>query len=545
MSFEILDRDLMGRIGRVATKSGTVETPLLLPVVNPAIRLILPREMWKRLGCRALITNAYLMRNNFGDEAIEKGVHAFLDFPGIVATDSGAYQILVYKEIDATPEEIARFEEEISTDIAVILDVPTGWMAKRGAAEWTVEETLRRASSTLSALTREDILWMGPIQGGNHLDLVAHSARETGKMPFHIFALGSPTRVMEQYVFDFLVEMIMAAKKNLPVDKPFHLFGAGHPFMFAYAVALGCDMFDSAAYAIYARQQRYMTEHGTIRLKNLEYFPCACEACARSSPREVRAMPPRERERFLALHNLGACLSEIKRVKQAIREGRLWELLELRSRSHPSLLQALKHMRKHGEYLEEFSPTSKERGIFYFGSTGLGRPEIVRHRRRMRERYAPPEGSGTLVLLPQPKSKPFHRSREYRRIGRLIQEKIGNAVADVHLCTYVVPFGVVPLEVDDVYPLSQFEASSPPDTETIDYVMREIEDYIIRNRYRAVILHSDSKIFGEKILEITKKACMRAGAELVVSSVEDVWGRRGVEVLLASILTTIRRNDLT
>lgn len=545
MSFEILDRDLMGRIGRLETKSGTIETPLLLPVVNPAIQMVPPKEMWERLGCRALMTNAYLVRNNFADEVVEKGVHAFLDFPGIVATDSGAYQILVYKEIEATAGEIARFEEEIGTDIAVILDVPTGWGARREEAERTVEVTLRRASQTLSALTRADVLWVGPIQGGNHLDLIAYSAREIGKMPFHIFALGSPTRVMEQYIFDFLVDMIITAKKNLPLNRPFHLFGAGHPFMFAHAVALGCDMFDSAAYALYARQQRYMTEYGTIRLEDLEYFPCPCEVCASSTPHDVKAMPLHERERFLTLHNLTACLSEIRRVKQAIREGRLWELLELRSRSHPYLLQALKHIRKYGEDLEEFSPASRKRGIFYFGSTGLARPEIVRHTRRLRERYSPPRTSRTLVLLPQPKSKPFHRSREYRRIWRLIQEKIGEAADGLHLCAYAVPFGVVPLEVDDVYPLSQFEASSPPDKETIGYVMKEIEDYIIRNSYRAVVLHPDSKIFGKKNLEITEKACSKAGAELVVSSVEDVWSRESVEGLVRNILTTVRRKDLT
>jgi 7-cyano-7-deazaguanine tRNA-ribosyltransferase len=58
---------------------------------------------------------------------------------------------------------------------------------------------------------------------------------------------------MEQYLFDILVDMIIAAKMNLPPERPLHLFGAGHPFMFALAVALGCDLFDSAAYAIYAR----------------------------------------------------------------------------------------------------------------------------------------------------------------------------------------------------------------------------------------------------------------------------------------------------
>jgi len=34
--FEVRDRDLLARIGRLKTKSGTVETPVFLPVINPA-----------------------------------------------------------------------------------------------------------------------------------------------------------------------------------------------------------------------------------------------------------------------------------------------------------------------------------------------------------------------------------------------------------------------------------------------------------------------------------------------------------------------------
>jgi 7-cyano-7-deazaguanine tRNA-ribosyltransferase len=53
--------------------------------------------------------------------------------------------------------------------------------------------------------------------------LVAKSAKEMGKLPFQIYALGSPTEVMERYRFDVLVDMIMTAKMNLPTEKPLHL----------------------------------------------------------------------------------------------------------------------------------------------------------------------------------------------------------------------------------------------------------------------------------------------------------------------------------
>ena len=80
MSFEVRERDLLARIGRLETKSGTVETPLFLPVVNPAIQPISPKKMRDAFRCTALITNAYIVKKHFGKEAINKGVHRLLDF---------------------------------------------------------------------------------------------------------------------------------------------------------------------------------------------------------------------------------------------------------------------------------------------------------------------------------------------------------------------------------------------------------------------------------------------------------------------------------
>ena len=229
MSFELQERDLCARIGRLKTKGGTIETPLLLPVVNPTVQSIPPKSIREDFGCTALITNAYIIKKHFEIEAVQKGIHGFLNFDGVVMTDSGAYQILVYGDVEVTPKEIVQYQEEINTDIATILDVPTGWEASKKYAQHTVDETLRRAKELAKIKTRDDVAWVGPIQGGCHLDLVAQSAREMGKLPFQIHALGSPTPVMEQYLFDTLVDMIITAKMNLPLDRPFHLFGAGHP----------------------------------------------------------------------------------------------------------------------------------------------------------------------------------------------------------------------------------------------------------------------------------------------------------------------------
>ena len=287
MSFEIKEKDLLGRIGKLKTKSGTVETPLLYPVINPSIQLVTPRRLKETFGFEALITNAYILKNRYGDKPVNEGLHKFLDFEGAVMTDSGAYQILVYGQVDVSQKEIVAYQEGIGSDIATMLDIPTGWKVTKEQAEGTVAETLKRAKAFFKTKTRNDILWVGPVQGGQHLDLVAKSAFEMGKLSFQIHALGSPTEVMENYRYDVLADMILTAKKGLPVERPLHLFGAGHPAMFSLAVALGCDLFDSAAYVLYARENRYMTENGTWRLEELDYFPCCCPRCSSETPREL------------------------------------------------------------------------------------------------------------------------------------------------------------------------------------------------------------------------------------------------------------------
>ncbi|MCW4004641.1 MAG: tRNA guanosine(15) transglycosylase TgtA [Candidatus Bathyarchaeota archaeon] len=506
MSFEIKEKDLLGRIGKLKTKSGTVETPLLFPVINPSIQPIPPKRLKETFGFQAIITNAYILKKRYQNKPIDVGLHKFLDFDGAVMTDSGAYQILVYGEVEVTQKEIVAYQEGIGSDIATILDIPTGWKVTKEQAKVTVAETLRRAKAFFKTKSRDDILWVGPVQGGRHLDLVANSAVEMGKLPFQIHALGSPTEVMESYRYDVLADMILTAKKGIPIERPLHLFGAGHPSMFALAVALGCDLFDSAAYALYARENRYMTENGTWRVEELDYFPCSCPQCSTETPRGLEHKTPKERQVFLAEHNLHVCVAELKRIKQAIREGRLWEHTEMRVHAHPALLSALKRLRNHEDFLEKISPTVKGSGFFYFDSVGLARPEITRYRKRLSERYTPPEGAKVLLLVPQTRNKPFHKAPEFKKIRQLFRN-LGELATKVHVCVYAAPFGVVPLELDEVYPLSQHDTALPLDLETIGYVADQTVEYIKRSSYRRVVLLNDRKLWGDSVKEACSSAC--------------------------------------
>ena len=538
LSFEIKEKDLLGRIGKLKTKTTTVETPLLFPVINPSSQPIPSRRLKETFGCQAIITNSYIIKKRFKQIPLEQGLHKFLDYNGAIMTDSGAYQILVYGEVEVTQKEIINYQEGIGSDIATILDIPTGWKVTKEDAEVTVAETLRRAKAFFDLKTRDDILWVGPIQGGRHLDLVAQSAVEMSKLPFQIHALGSPTEVMENYRYDVLADMILTAKKGIPIQRPLHLFGAGHPSMFALAVSLGCDLFDSAAYALYAREGRYMTENGTWRLDQMDYFPCSCPQCASETPQNLKLKPAKEQEVFLAEHNLHVCIAELRRIKQAIRDGRLWEHTEMRLHAHPALLSALKRVRNYEDFLENFSPTTKPSGFFYFTAVGLARPEIVHYRKHLTQRYTPPTEAKILFLLPQTRNKPFHKAPEMKKIRQLMRMLGKDLAAQVHICIYAAPFGIVPIELDEVYPLSQHETALPIDIETINYVADQTAEFIKRNNYMGIVLFNDKKLWNDAVKDAAQNTC-KAQA-LTFDSIETT-NTNGTRELLNQLLKTLQK----
>jgi 7-cyano-7-deazaguanine tRNA-ribosyltransferase len=471
--FEIKHRDAMGRIGTLKVRGRKIETPVLLPVVNPRHQLVSPTELGE-MGFEGVITNAYII---YQDQKLRsralRGLHGMLGFDGVIMTDSGSFQLYSYGKIDVDPGEIVEFQDAIGTDIGVILDIPSAIDASREEAEAQLRETLRRARD--SAAMDRRMLLAGTVQGGVYTDLRKKAARKMAELDFDVYPIGGVVPLMESYMFPELVSVVMACKEELPPDKPVHLFGCGHPMFFALAAACGCDIFDSAAYAIYARDGRYITPTRTTRLKEMQEFPCSCRVCSTYTPRELAASE--DWEKLLSRHNLHVSLEEIKRVKESIRSGSLLELLEQRCRGHPYLLDALKVFYDH-EILLKYDPVTKKSAFFYSGPESLRRPEVRRHLERL---FSIPSRGRTLVLLPEVE-KP-----SYRHYG--IQ-----GARDYHLCVVSPVFGVVPLEIEDIYPLSQHEAPRRIDVSQEKHMAETAKKYA--ERFREVLIHPSLSFLG-------------------------------------------------
>jgi len=509
MSFEVRGRDLAGRVGVLHTRKGDVETPCLMPVVNPVKNSIPPAELKEKFGYKMIITNSYLILKHFGKNAPD--VHQITGFNGPIMTDSGAYQLLIYGGVDTNPEEIVKFQERINSDIGVILDTPTGGYATREEAERTVEETLKRADMSTGFRTNKTMLWAGPVQGGRYIDLVERSAKKMGELDYQIHPLGSPVQIMEEYDYAPLVDMVVAAKMNLPPERPLHLFGAGHPMILALAVALGCDLFDSAAYALFAKDGRYMTQTRTLRVEDLVELPCSCPICSSHDAEELIEMPKPEMENDLARHNLYVTMEEIRTIKQSLIEGSLWELVETRCRGHPKLFEAFKRLSSHSKYIEANDPFIGKRlkGIFLYDGASLVRPEVLRHRERVVERYKRPKNQDVALLLPNPTEKPFNKSKAFEeaRCHLPVENR-------VHICFYGEPFGLVPSELAETFPLSQYESSVEESEEYYECIRK----FIAGQKYAKVIavdpnksLNINNAIIISSIEELSNGVLMNEG----------------------------------
>ncbi len=499
MSFELKDRDGLGRIGILETKHGKVETPVLMPVINPKIQTIPVKKLIENFKAKMFITNSYIIHKDpqLREIALSKGVHKLLEFNGPLMTDSGSFQLYMYGDVQVDPIEIVRFQRDIGSDIGVILDIFREPDVPKEQVKADIEETLRRAK--LSIKEKGDMLLAVTVQGGKYLDLRKYCAKEMAKLDADIYPIGGVVPFMENYRFRELVEIIMTVKQHLPPCKPIHLFGCGHPMIFALAVLLGCDMFDSASYSKYALDNRLMFPTGTIHLNNLEYLPCSCPICSKYDVSDLREMPKEERIRKIAEHNLYVSFEEIRRVKQAIREGSLWELVEMRVRSHPNLLEAYRVLKKYVDIFEQYDPIVKKSAFFYTGSESLNRPEPYRYAKRLIERYSPPQLASILLLLPDKGVKPY--TKYYGDILNQIRKR---GLKNVHIA-FLTIFGVVPFELEEVYPIQQSVVPKIFDKDAIFYIGKQLEEYLTRNSYSKVFYLKGMNDFDEVVKEYSKK----------------------------------------
>ena len=483
--FEIVARDGRARIGKLHTSHGLLETPALLPVINPNIRTIEPREMWDRYGIQGLITNSYIIwkHDELKQHALEKGVHDLIDYPGVIMTDSGTFQSYVYGDVEVGVEEIVEFQRSIGVDIATMLDVfSRPDMTEREVKE-AVETTIERCEISIKAA--QGVMLNGPIQGGIYRDLRKQSAQGMGQFDFAVHPIGGIVPIMEQHRYKDLAKIMLSTIGELPPERPRHMFGCGHPMLFSMLIALGADLFDSAAYALFARDDRLLSPQGTYRLSDLHAWPELVPCIVNHTPEQVRKMGEDERTNLLARYNLEVTLAELSRCKQAVHEGTIWQLAEQRSHQHPALREAFlwlttrpfssgistdalddlvlddrsaaRDYHPHGGIWEndwskiiDMQTPRRKKGERWGGEDTRSRPHILAARRQLHQRWRPMAPTQCDVLILNGKPGPWRQRCD------LLVLRLKHVLPTLEIFVQT-PLGLLPYSLEDLNPFAQVD----------------------------------------------------------------------------------------
>lgn len=248
-------------------------------------------------------------------------------------------------------------------------------------------------------------------------------------------------------------------------------------------------------------------------------------------------------------HNLRQLEVELAVVRDAIRNGTLRQLVELRARHDAWMIEALRHADlDYYPAFERWTPTFG--GPFLASSKeSLWRPDIMRYRERFRERYIPPSSPEILLLLPCSAKKPYSFSKTHRMFREAVRNSgIGTSVHEVIVTS---PLGLVPRELETVYPAQQYDI---PVTGHWDgderRISREMLDCLLsKRRYSHVIAHLDCEMdfLGEPLAKlgavhtggesVTKKENLGRLTEVLASLKDRVskpsWGQKTTEEMAA------------
>jgi len=328
-----------------------VETPAFMPVgTQGSVKAVSPKDL-EEIGCQMVLANTYHLYLRPGAEVIRDlgGLHRFMGWSGPILTDSGGYQVFslgalrkigeegvhFQSHLDGsshllTPEKVIQIQEDLGSDVAMVLDECIPHPASREYARLSTERTVRWAERSLKARKRNDQALFGIIQGGMHQDLRLKCAEEMTSLPFDGFAAGGLGVGEGEATLNSVGEFTAGL---LPEDRPRYLMGVGRPEDLNFAVRCGYDLFDCVLPTRNARTGTLFTSKGKINIKRAEFSSdprpvddsCDCYCCrhfSRGYLRHLYLAGEILAARLHTIHNLHFYHRLMERLRAAIREGK-------------------------------------------------------------------------------------------------------------------------------------------------------------------------------------------------------------------------------
>lgn len=265
--------------------------------------------------------------------------------------------------------------------------------------------------------------------------------------------------------------------------------GLGEPAHLALLAYSGVDLFDATALHLAAARGQFLTSHGAFAAAQLAEAECACPACRGEAP---ASFTPQE----LAAHNQYAARTEIGVVRNAIRAGRLRELVEARVRSHPELTGLMRRLDTQPALFEARAPITRSAPVWATTKESLQRVECRRFRERIVSRYRPPMSAPILLLLPCSHRKPYSKSKTHRAIGDALWN--AGAMGLVHEVIVTSPLGIVPRELELTYPAAHYDVpvTGEWDEEEAAMIRALIKDLLSKRSYARVVSHLPKHTLG-------------------------------------------------
>ena len=108
-AFELTGKDpqTRARLGKISTAHGTVDTPAFMPVgTQGTVKSLRPEDLLQ-CGAQMILGNTYHLYLRPGHETIRQlgGLHAFMNWPGPIVTDSGGFQVFSLGDLRKITEE--------------------------------------------------------------------------------------------------------------------------------------------------------------------------------------------------------------------------------------------------------------------------------------------------------------------------------------------------------------------------------------------------------------------------------------------------------
>jgi archaeosine synthase len=281
-----------------------------------------------------------------------------------------------------------------------------------------------------------------------------------------------------------LVAAITKIRKMTPPDSALYAPALATPANLALLIYLGVDLVDGARVFVDGLLGRYHLRDGVWPIEELKELPCRCPCC-----RAMDQIGPDPK--LVAEHNLLKLEEELRIVREMIRAGTIREYAERQVRVAPEQTTALRLLDQEHEYLECRTPVQRRSVIYANSAESLQRVEVTRFAQRVLERYRAPE-SDVLLLLPCSARKPYSTSRSHR----LFAMALGQTRRRLHELILTSPLALVPRELEEVYPAASYDVpvTGRWDLEEREWVLKNLDAYLERNRYRRIVAHLDGEL---------------------------------------------------